>query len=652
MTALDCRSPRSITSGLVSEICTTPKDTTEEDEEPVLLLQYSTKRTITGYKCTKMESRLTEVCGAFSHSKILSPPDILQPTLISPEECQTMVTRGIYLREDGSSIPVAPNQIHSYKYIQHGSLTVSEDNVACQGSQVSINGEIHSAIVELVSTRITFKEIKIEVDIGKAVDLDSHEALPVVCSRETLCQAGTTAYVIEHPENNCPLFTIRTVAMKKININTDHGIKTALISREHKILLTLTKQEAAHSECRPIFTIQATTYPDLKVVTKQQAVASIANLAQHMEPSVVDLELEFRTSTEFLAYVLEEALQTNVKAVGQKMCKMGSHRLSEAELSPFHKNSLIRIRGDLIQEIPCTTVQAEIRIGDQRGDLCSLDSIPAWLNNQPIYIQTENHLVVEEADISKVDCKASYPPVFVTKDKKNNRILLQANPEVQTTDIQIHHFENYLHLTEQTEHLSFSEDLLYTHEEMAQFNDLLHFQRTKKRVLNSLVAQYCRNNPDCGEYQTGSAASAFDLDALEDEVTSPFAFLGEWKEDLQIAGSYCSIIILLAVILTLMYKIIHVFWLTCKHKLGLGQALRLGLFVNHTMINALLQAPVNTSSPIVDRRPSEPRTSERALPQEEMIPLQRRRPALEQEVTPPASTALVPIYHEYSWTQH
>ena len=72
--------------------------------------------------------------------------------------------------------------------------------------------------------------------------------------------------------------------MKRVQLETDDGELTALLSQEHKILLPLKGQEPVHPECRPIFTVQSTTYDDLKVITKEQTIANVASIAQHMSP--------------------------------------------------------------------------------------------------------------------------------------------------------------------------------------------------------------------------------------------------------------------------------------------------------------------------------------------------------------------------------
>ena len=637
---IDCRHPRSIRTGLISSICSHQAEPDVPPAMTTLLLQYSTKRIIRAYRCEKRETTIREVCGFSSHSKLFSPPDILAPVEFGPAACKQTVLGGSYVREDGTTIPLPLNSEVRYKYLRHGSLTVTENNVACEGSRVSIDGEIHSSIVEMVSTEVIVKEIDIEIDIGASVDLDSQVDLPRACRQDTTCQIGPISYYIEHPANSCPLYTIRTLPMRPVKILTEDGEKTALLSKQHKLLLPLGDKEAAHSECRPVFSYQATSYPDIKVITEAHAVASVANIATHLSPSILDMDLELRTSEEFLAYMFETTLKQSLSNVGSSICKMGRHGLGNSEISPFHDHSLLRIRGDIVQELTCTPVNAEVRLGEQRGELCSTDTIPVWLNNQPLHLQAENHLILEDAEITAVDCSSTYPPIFMTAD---NTTLVQASPVVQIIELTLSHLEeDYLHLLKEEKilHTGFEEDILYTHDEIDKFNNLIHFQRTRKRVVNAMVSQYCANNPSCGTYQPGSSASSFSLDNFAKTLESPFAFLGEWEDRLAKIGSYCSIFILLVSCGIIIFRCCHIIYLTCKHKLKLGEAIKLSVFTNHTMIDALL-----TSTPT-------PRRSTRMVPTpvEERIPL-RTRGKPETSEAGQNSTAVVPYpQHEYSWT--
>ena len=62
--------------------------------------------------------------------------DILYPDLFSSTACQDTIDRRSYEREDGTLVPIRVDEKIYYKYIEHGSLTLSENNVECKGSAV------------------------------------------------------------------------------------------------------------------------------------------------------------------------------------------------------------------------------------------------------------------------------------------------------------------------------------------------------------------------------------------------------------------------------------------------------------------------------------------------------------------------------------
>ena len=613
MDALDCRFPTHIQSGLVKQICNSDKATTTiekpgNNHTKVILLQYSSKRVITGYRCEKYYSIFTEVCGMFSHTKLYAPPKIKEPQIITGAECQGMKDTLTYKREDDSLAGIQLNQVYQYQFVRHGQLHYSATNVACEGATITIHGEQISNLVELISAEVLIKAIEIETDIAKALDLDRNVPLPSTCAHERQCQVGAEAYLLVHPDSACPLSVIRTANMKLIKLKSDDGEKDALVDHENKILLTLLSKEIAHPACKPIFSMYQTEFSNLKVVTEDIALASVSNIIKHFDASLLDLDLEIRTSESYLTYYFQEILFQQMKSVTNKICTIGSHSLELNELSPFHPDSLLRIRGDVIQELKCKRVKAIARLGENRHEKCSSDSLPVWLGNQPIHIQSRTHLIVDEDPLEMIPCSAAYVPVFLAKDGKT---MLIANPEVQRAEITIGHLsEDYLHLTETEDlrHPSFGEDLLYTKDEMDQFNELIHFQRTKKRVINALITDYCETNDQCGSYSPSSGtATAFNLQHLEDKVYSPFEIFFDWSEKLSKIGNVCSILIVLLLIISIAYKISKVFWLTFKHKLGFGQAVKLGLFVDTTLMKAMVDAtPTVTESYHARPLPSEP----------------------------------------------
>ena len=114
ISALDCRFPKSVKTGLLSQICRNNKEEQKEDVRDVLLLQYSLSHVAKAVRCCQRESRLNAIWGAFSHTKVLEPPDILIPAMFSVEDCNRAVHQGIYNEESGHSLPVQKNNRYHY----------------------------------------------------------------------------------------------------------------------------------------------------------------------------------------------------------------------------------------------------------------------------------------------------------------------------------------------------------------------------------------------------------------------------------------------------------------------------------------------------------------------------------------------------------
>ena len=597
--ALDCRHPSKITTGKLGTMCNSvPSPITNDTTTRTLILQNSDTFIVKAYRCELRYSEFNYICGFLSHTKLYQPPNILQPQIIKTESCEEMAAKGMFTKEDGTLINIKQNQQINYSFIRHGTLYYSHQNVACEGATMSIQGEEVSGLVDMIAAEVSFKEISIEHTLGKSIDLDLNIELPHTCSLGNSCQVGPTAYVISNPVNRCPLSLVRTLQMTPLKLAGINGPKDALINYDHKILLTKERKEVAPRGCLPVFGYWATEYPDIKIVTvsAEVSLAEISNMQRNLDPSLLNIEVEMKITDAFLAHYFQQLIMSKLGHLAKKICTMNRSNLPFTELSPFHPNSLLRVRGDIVQELRCTNLTAVARLGDKRSDKCHSDSIPAWINNQPIRIQARTHLVLEDDPLDMVPCQASYMPLFLAADKNT---ILMANPEVQVVKLTIHHLdEDYLHLlgdSTNPEHLEFGNDLLYTQDEIHQFNNLIHFQRTKQRVLNALITDYCEGNTECGSYQPPAGTSpGFILDHIKDQIYSPFQIFFDWADKLATIGNVCSIAIVCFSAISITYKLTKVFWLSCKHKMGVGQAFKLGFFVD----TALMKALVDTAPPV------------------------------------------------------
>ncbi len=84
---------------------------------------------------------------------------------------------------------------------------------------------------------------------------------------------------------------------------------------------------------------------------------------------------------------------------------------------------------------------------------------------------------------------------------------------------------------------------------------------------------------------------------LEQELTGPFQFLFDWSEKIAQIGNVCSILIVFIVVLSTFYKLYRVLLLTCRHKMGFRQAIKMGWFVDATMLQFIVDKKTNSTQP-------------------------------------------------------
>ena len=85
--------------------------------------------------------------------KLYGPPTILEPSVITPEECSDMYRRRAYIYQ-GKTIKIELNTMVSIPMIVHGSVSSDKINVHCMGAKFLINGEQHSNMLQFGTVRL------------------------------------------------------------------------------------------------------------------------------------------------------------------------------------------------------------------------------------------------------------------------------------------------------------------------------------------------------------------------------------------------------------------------------------------------------------------------------------------------------------------
>ena len=531
--------------GLVKNVCKAPETKNQGGAEEVLILQESKTRVVSAYHCAIRTTKVTGYCAIWSHLKMPEPLDVGLGKRFPEHDCHKAVRDRVFVTENKNTLPIEINRELVYKDIGHGEVILTKNDVQCRGSTVDLRGEIHDNVITYDTTTVLIKEIKVEIGEDKVVNLDNNQELPASCQMGSSCTDGLDAFVFKEHVTRCPLYAVRTLYMNTTTIQVDGIQKTALVSHEHKMLLIPSpKQQVVDNNCR-LTAVRGTQYRRLKLAKASES--RLEHQRNQVTASQLDLELETRVTDEYLSFKMEEQIRDRVKDVSSQLCEITQHDLEYRELSPFQGHSIIKRRGELIVELQCAPVMTEAVLGEKREEKCSKNALPVYLNREPVYLAANTRLVSDKLEVEFDECDRFFPPVFEAEQGG----LLTANPVVTVANLTVIDMTAQFHLPTRKNHEIFAGSMLYTDEEVKQYNNLLHFQRIKAHVVEAMVQDYCEKEGSCSGLDvsidlknTGLSRIDEIRKELEDKV-NPWSYVEKIHQGAQEVGSYCSLFIVL-----------------------------------------------------------------------------------------------------------
>lgn len=581
-TAFDCRRPLSLNSYKKSEWCTAKSNKMnnqmgDNKEKTIILTHFLEVEKLKAIKCEKLTSSFTLYCGAYSHMKFLTPPSILKPEEMEPEECSDMYRRRAFIF-NGQTYRIAVNQQIQIPMIKHGHLYTTENNVQCDGAKFVINGEEHSNILELLNVQITMRETTVQVSKKGIMDTQSNIALEQKCLETLRCKLGMSTYILLEKPKECKLVQIRTMLVNNTWLMHEGQSTEYMVNDQHKILIRTTNKEE-NKECG--ITVYSTNYPRLKIIKPVESQPdTLDNLSLH--PEGVDMDLEIRMSEEYVNYRIESLLQSQNKEIQQHLCALGTENIVHMERSPIHPDALIRIRGDIIQELKCKEVLVTTTTGYQRNQECYRDHLPVYLGDEPVYLDT-SRLITTHPIMDQVDCTELFSPIFQSTTGQ----LVQATPKIQTIQIQLSKPEGLGYHVDTLDHVEETDSLLYTKKEIRAYNELFLAQRSMKALSYSMTSSYCASSGSCGSYRP-TGPGTFDIDNFTQNALK----LLDWKDQIKTAlttyGNYASIVVLLHMIWKLVFTIINTIR-TRRRGMSWTTSIRLNTFLMSEFREHLIQ---------------------------------------------------------------
>ena len=639
--ALDCRQPKRTRYGLRSTVCNISAEvTTEQPLKPTMILLRSSTQELKGYSCRKVVTTSTSICGAYSHYKSMEPMTVLTPVKMAPDACRDILKRGLYKTEDGKVISVEPDEDIDYKYVPIGAISLSYNNAYCQGATATVQGHEHHDVVQLNTVRLSVSTVHFEYKVTERqlVDINNHVPLVTSCVTDLFCTVGTRTYYLPQGPPPCPYYPVRHVDMSTAYVPVEERADLAkvMISHEHKILLEAVRNVAIPAPCEEKGirgSITETNIPEVYLTDDPQTMGGFENLRQELPPSAVNIEVELKTVGEYTMYSFEKVLRNKLRLLHSSMCRISEGSLTTQERSPFHDHSMIRLRGDLIQELLCTPVDVAVEVGARPTEKCYSDSIFGRVGTEYVLVEGKTKLVVDFHAGTPVNCNDTLPPVFIASDGSQ----IVAKPDIQIVNHVISDIDLDVRHKNEVEgivfHNEFNYDLFYTSEEIRQYNDLIHFSRTKEHVVNQLVQRYCANQ-GCGSYSGPSLdVSQFDASALQTAANS-LNWFAHIKDQITAVGSVCSIIVVFYLSIVTSRTMFRI----CRLILSDGLTARDAVYYNFNADRILRQRLINeqvTGTARYHARPNAPSEETRLYPP--LVELQTLQPQQRPEATPSTS---------------
>ena len=583
LTALDCRHPKGIVRSPIRTLCDHVNNRPSDKSQLVHVLQYDRSRVMPAVTCNLVKTTMLAYCGSFSHTKVYEPISILVPEQISHDTCMQVYKTNLYSQEDGRTATIAVNRPHTYKYLGHGSLKTSNANVKCEGEQFSIHGKLRTNMLELITATFTLHKVSIEIDPNEGIkDLDTGYSLPHHCMTDGYCYQYSNLYVMLAPRSVCPMYKVRSMQMNETKyIGSDQKEHSALVSKAHQIIIELKGEFNIPKPCHGFPKVYNTNYEQVKLVIGNLA----SNVVSEVHAYTLDLSLQSQILHDYANFHAEQLINSRIDETLHQLCEANRFGAHASEIDPVRAGYIIQRTGEIFTRFACTNVTVIARVGSNSDKKCYANALPVYLGREKLALTANTRVLLDLHDAHVTACSGQFPPVFISKDGQ----ALVANPTVRKTNITLTNmnlpvFQEHTEVRHETaDHFS-----LYTKDELAEFNTLLHFGRTKEAVLTELTEKYCTGQT-CGSlsFQTGS--QSFDLNRLRNQLENTFSLTHQLENAAQYCGKVGGCLFLVYICIKVLAKFMNMMHLYFSRKCSLDFSIKTSLYRDRAIDTLIIE---------------------------------------------------------------
>ena len=499
ITYKDCNNPTT-TSEISLENACTNEEAIEIKKQTYTVLQKRGVEHLDGYSCSVTISEFEEYCGAFSHMKMIQPPNIEVPEPITPEVCRSLRNHGLYRTKYGTTHRVDYNSETIFTATEKGVVKADGGNIYCKGEELRFNNEIIEGVIIMSQYKVRIVPEVFIIDQQRVETLDEHLKLPRECAPETgSCVADKRTYIWNH-KRRCPFVKIRQVRLEKEN---DY-----LIDHDQKLLFKKEDKAQLPDPCPPQGSLYFTEYSELY-------------LTEESEFDVVDeidIALFVRARDDYISWQFERKTRQLSETIAQEMCR-GKYDNLGSNIIPITKDHFGRRNGDILYTFNCPEKVAKVA------------SLEQCHSQFPILVEDTVKFVSPTTRIlSDHDQPIPCPPInFAMTVKSVEGKWITINPEVK---VRAPPAEGSLTDYDQQQHEDMSTGGLYTDQEIKKWENMIQWSTFRESVAEHLAQGVCKTSECNDQEYENIPGPGYDLSNLvrESEGLSPFAVLTKFMD--------------------------------------------------------------------------------------------------------------------------
>ena len=502
-TAIECEGSKVLHTANINSLCNNTNNSSYSriGSVDIAVVQEDSIGLIQGLKCQKFVSKFSYHCGMYSHLSLDGLYEIRRPVEVPEAQCLEVFMDHKLTTETGEVIMLSheENVKFHYNFLRLGELIHNTHSVSCQGSTAHLGNKEIFEDLEINEVEFILSTSEFEVTRTQVKDLTTHEILPTHCKALTKCTLPNKELIYFNSRpTQCTLYQIQNIVAEQYEINIEGHIKEVYVNEEHKLIFVKgLNVKHRHAICfRGNPEVFETQIPGILVLRQMYGDDKLDPIsADRINPQLQMIMME-----DYFNFHLQSKLTSLVHQLNFDFCKINQQTLPLLERSPFNKDAIIRVNGEVVQELLCAETEVFL-LPEQKNRVC-YSAIPVKIQGKTKYMMAGTRILLDTTEVKEIDC------LLVPKYVINGQVIV-ANPQVQILDLKLSVFKLSEYEAEKDLY-SFSkyelggESNLYTQKEMDEFIQLVHYQRGQKTMKDILTSAYCEEG-NCGTFNHQSA---------------------------------------------------------------------------------------------------------------------------------------------------